>query len=115
MATIVKTSLSSAESVVTETTLDGVDDTFVYDGSKGGLLILTNDTAGALTPVITGADATTISVSGVGEIDLSAGYTMAEIADGTVVTLKVNNISQYLKGTITITGGTGLVAQYLEY
>ena len=116
MATLVATNgQGSGEVLVTETTLDGTLDTFVYQSSKNQTLILRNDTAGALVPVIDGDGATTISISGVGYIDLSAGYTLAPIGIGEIVTIKTDTIKEYLKGTIEITNGIGLTAQLLEY
>lgn len=115
MATITTTSVSkTTSSLVSVVTLDGSSDTFTLTGSTG-LLILENGTGGSLSPVITGDGATTITVSGVGEIDLSGGTdAFGTIADGEEKVLKVNVVNEYLAGTITITGGTGLVARYLE-
>lgn len=115
MATIVSTSVSNSEaSLATVTTLDGTADTFTLPSS--GLLILANNTGGALTPVITGDEATTVTCSGVGVIDVSGGTDVfGTIADGEIKVLKVNIVKDYLLGTIEITGGTGLEAQLLEF
>ena len=115
MATIVATnSQGTGRVTVTETTLDGTD-TFTYSQGKSQTLILRNDTAGALTPTIDGDGATTVSVKGVGLVDISAGYAVGSIAIGETVTIRTESISEYLAGVISITGGTGLDAQLLEY
>jgi hypothetical protein len=114
MATITPTSLQSLTSVaVAETTLDG-NDTFTYKPNVTQYLILRNGTGGALAPNITGADATSQSVDGVGSVDLSGGFTMPSIADGTTVVLELRDIRSYLSGTIAMTSSTGLVASLLE-
>lgn len=118
MATIVTTSIAkTGQTVIDTVTLDGTDDTFTYSSSSStNALILRNDSGAAITPTITGDEASaSYSVSGVGVIDLSTGYTMDEIADGTAVVIKASSISNYLAGTITITNGTGLTAEYLEF
>jgi len=116
MATIVATDMTgSGARAVTETTLDGATDTFTYNSSTRSILILRNDTAGALSPVIDGDGATTVPVSGVGSVDISGGYAVGSIAAAGVEAIPLDTIKEYLAGTIAITGGTGLVAQLLEY
>ena len=115
MATIVATNAQGSGSVtVTETALDGTD-TFAYSAGKGQTLILRNDTAGALSPIIDGDGATNVSIPGVGSIDISGGYSVGSIAIGETVTIKTESIEKYLAGTISITGGTALTASLLEY
>ena len=115
MATIAATNAQgSGEKTVTETTLDGTD-TFTYKSGGNQYLTLRNATAGALTPLIDGDGAGTVSVAGVGTIDISAGYQVASIGAGEVVTIKTETIDKYLVGVIAITGGTGIVATLLEY
>jgi len=116
MATIVATNCQGGGAVaVTETTLTGTTDTFTYSNGGNQYLVLRNDTAGALTPTIDGDGATTVPVSGVGDIDISAGYSVGSMDAGDVVVIKTDTIEKYLAGTIDITGGTGIVAQLLEY
>ena len=111
MATIIETVLSGQGVVaVTETTLDGASDTFTYEGGVRQRLILRNATAGALTPVIDGDGATTVTVPGIGQVDVSGGFSVGSIAVGDVVSINTDTIKEYLSGTIDITGGTGLVA-----
>lgn len=114
MATIAATSLTSIDPVtVTETTLDGTD-TFTYNASKTQYLVLRNDTAGALTPNVDGDGATTQYVAGIGDVDLTGGYTFASIGIGDTVIVDLADIKAYLAGTIAMTGGTGLTASLLE-
>jgi len=116
MATIVATNAQGTGAVtVTETTLDGSSDTFAYSSGGNQYLSLLNGTAGALTPIIDGDGATTVPVSGVGNIDISSGYAVGSIAIGEMVVIRTSTIEKYLAGTIEITGGTGLTAVLLEY
>ena len=111
MATITATSLSGSGSrAVTITTL-GASDTFTY--VVGSTLILNNVTAGALTPNIDGDGGTTVSVRGVGSVDVSGGYTTPSIPAGGYAAIPLDSISEYLKGTITVTGGDGIEASIL--
>lgn len=115
MATIAATSMSgNGQRTVTETTLTGTLDTFSYSPNRGQILIMRNDTAGALTPVIDGAAGTTVEPRGVGTIDVSGGYAVGSIAAGAVKAIPLDTISAYLQGTIAITGGTGLVCSLLS-
>lgn len=113
MATITPTSMTGSGSrAVNVTTLTGTDD-FVY--KAGAVLILNNVTAGALTPNIDGDGASTVGVSGVGSVDISAGYDVPSIAAGDSAAIPLDTISKYLAGTIAVTGGTGIEAQLLEF
>lgn len=115
MATITATDASGAgAATVTEVTLTGTDD-FTYNSASDPVLIMRNDTAGALTPTIDGDGGTTVGLPGVGNVSVAAGYATGSIAAGAVVAIRLNTISKYLQGTIAITGGTGLVCSLLEY
>lgn len=116
MATITATSMQgTGQRAVTEVTLTGTADTFVYKASKKPILVIRNATAGALTPVIDGNGGTTIPVPGYGNLDVSAGYSVGSIAAGAVRAIPLETISAFLQGTIAITGGTGLVCSLLEF
>ncbi len=116
MPAIVATSMQGAgKRAITETTLNGTTDTLTYKAGQGQILILRNGTAGALTPVIDGAGATTIPVQGIGSVDVSAGYSVGAIAAGAEVAIPLDTIRAYLVGVIAITGGTGLSASLLEF
>lgn len=111
MATIVRTNVAGAgRKTVTETTMTA-SDTFTY--GSGDRLILRNPTGGALSPVIDGDGGSTVDVPGVGSVSVSSGYAVGSIAAGAMVTIDLDTISAYLQGTITVTGGTGLVASIL--
>lgn len=115
MATIVATSMQGAgKRAVTVTTMTA-SDTFTYNPGQGQILILRNGTAGALTPIIDGAGATTIPVQGIGSVDVSTGYSVGAIAAGAQVAIPLDTIRAYLVGVIAITGGTGLSASLLEF
>lgn len=110
MATIAQTLLTgSGQRTVTETTL-GASDTFTYRPNTGQVLTLRNATGGALTPVIDGDGGTTVPVSGIGSVDVSSGYSVGSIAAGVVKAIPLDTIAEYLRGTIAVTGGTGIVA-----
>ena len=115
MATIVATNIKGGGvKTITETTLTGTLDTFTYRSGVSQTLIFRNATVGALTPVIDGASSSTVSINGIGSIDVSAGYAIGSIAAGAVKSINTDEIFEYLRGTIAITGGTGLVATLLE-
>lgn len=99
---------------VTVTTL-GASDTLTYNLGVQATLILNNVTVGALTPNIDGDEATTLPVRGYGSVDVSGGYTTDSIAAGEVYVLELDTIKEFLKGTITVTGGSGIEAILLEY
>lgn len=115
MPDITKTNVRiSGAAAVAETTLNGTTDAFTYVAGRGALLVLRNPTAGALTPVIDGDGASSVAVSGVGSVDVSAGYSVGSIAAGAVKVVRLDSIREYLAGTIAVTGGTGLIASILE-
>lgn len=115
MATITPTSMTgSGDRAINETTLTS-SDTFVYNPDKNPVLILSNNTAGALTPNIDGDGNASYPAPGIGYVDVSGGFDLSEMADGDVVAIPLNSIRAYLSGTIEVTGGTGIVAQLLEF
>lgn len=115
MAAITATNMKApATQAVTKTTL-GASDTFAYNASRRPVLMLDNVTAGALTVNIDGSGGTTVTPSGLGSIDVSAGYSTASIGAGNTVAITLSTISEYLKGVITVTGGTGIEAVLLEF
>ncbi len=116
MATIAATSMGgSGVRTVTETTLTGTADTFAYNATASQVLIFRNPTGGSLSPVIDGNGGTTLPVAGVGNVDVSAGYAVGSIAAGASKAIPLDTIKAYLKGTIAITSGTGLVASLLSF
>lgn len=114
MATITPTPMGGpGQRAVTETTLTGTADTFTYSPGTGQILILRNATGASLSPVIDGADGTTVPVPGLGNISVASGYAVGAIAAGAVRAIPLDTISGYLQGAIGITNGTGLVAVLL--
>src|SRR6476659_146621 len=100
---------SKGRVTTTQVTLTGTD-SFVYVDGKSRYLILRNPTAGALTPIIDGADASSEYLPGVGDVATTAGFAVGSIAAGAMAVVDLKAIRSYLKGAIAITGGTGLVA-----
>lgn len=93
---------------ITPTTL-GASDTLTY--VAGSKLYIFNDTAGAITPNIDGADApTALEIKGGGTKDLSSGHTMDSIGVGKVAMIPLDTIKEFLAGVITVTGGDGAEA-----
>ena len=111
MATITRTTYpTSGNATLTETTLNGSSDTFSYTSGKGWTLILRNPTGAPISPTIDGDGGTTVSTGNLGTVDVSGGYAVGSIAAGAAVVINLDSISEYLKGTIAINSGSGLVA-----
>lgn len=116
MPAIAATSMTgSLVRTVTETTLNGSTDSLTYNSDRRAVLTFRNATGGALTPVIDGNGGTTVPVAGVGNVDVTGGYSAGSIAAGAVASIPLDTIKEYLRGTIAITGGTGLVATLYEF
>lgn len=114
MATIAKTTMGGpGQRALTETTLTGTADTFTYEPNTGQILLLRNPTGGALSPIIDGADGTTVQKPGIGTVSVASGYAVGSIAAGAARAIPLDTISDYLQGAISITSGTGLVAALL--
>ena len=78
------------------------------DYKQGGkqILILENTGATAVTVVIKGAQATTVILPRLGETkNVASGFSVV-LAPTSRQHLALINISEYLKGAITVTGGT---------
>lgn len=116
MAVITATSLQGTGWKVGANTTLGASDTLVYDPAKTQVLVLHNVTAGALTPNIDGASASaSIPVAGYGTVNATAGLTSASVAAGSSCSIVLSKNYEYMKGTITITGGDGMEAILLEF
>lgn len=115
MAEIATTSMLGLGARAVAITTLGASDTLPYDRSKSPILILNNTTAGALTPKLDGDGGSTVPVDGIGDVDVSAGLTLASIAAGDSVAIPLNSISGYLAGVVTVTGGDAIEAQLLEF
>lgn len=113
MAVITATSMTGSGSRALAVTTLGSSDTLTY--TKGAILILDNVTAGALTPLLDGADGTTVQVAGIGSVSVAAGYTVPSIAAGARAVIPLDTISAYLQGVVTVTGGSGIKASLLTF
>lgn len=112
MATITKTSLGGpGQRPMTEVTLTA-SNVLTYEPGTGQILILRNPTGSAVSCVIDGADGTTVPAPGIGNVDVSMGYSVGAIPAGEVRLIPLDTISAYLQGAINVTG-TGLVASLL--
>ena len=116
MAVIAPTSMQGGGVRATVKTTLTASDTLPYAAGSGQVLILRNPTGGALSPLIDGADGTTINFPGVPAVSVAGGYAVGSIAATTgEVAIPLDTISGYLQGVVTITGGTGLVASLLTF
>jgi len=115
MATITETAANVLGGVtMTQVALTGTADTFTYRQGTGQILILRNGTGGALSPVIDGDGGSSVGVDGLGVVSVASGYPVGSIPAGAAVAIPLDTIYQYLQGTISITGGTGLTASLLR-
>lgn len=114
MPAIVSTSFGKGSPrASTRTVLTATGNPIAYTPGAGQILILHNGTAGALTPTIIGAGATPVELEGSGLVPHGAGLSLGAIAIGGQILVHLDFISNYLKGVIDITGGTGLSATLL--
>jgi hypothetical protein len=113
MATITATNMAGGGvKTLTEVALTGTADTFTY--KKGGILLLKNDTGGAISPTITGAGVV-VGIDGLGTVNTSSGYAVGSIAAGASKVIALDTIRLYITGTIAITAGTGLDCSVLDF
>lgn len=115
MATITATSIGgSGVKTVIETTMTA-SDTLTYIPGTGQILHLRNVTAGALTVTLTGSAAVSLTYPEGGTVNYAAGFSTGSISATTGdVLVKLDTISAYLYGTVTLTGGTGIKASLLN-
>ena len=114
MPVIAQTTIATGGVITpTETTLTS-SDTFVYTPGRGQMLLLRNTTAGALSPTITGSAASAANVvAGFGSVSTASGLAVGSIAAGASRVVPLDSRSLFLSGTVTVTGGTGLLATVL--
>ena len=123
MATIVPTLLPSAGILgslgrgVVFTVLTGTADTFVYDQTvPGSILVMENPTGAAISPRIIGSMASSsASLPNYARVDLSVGFLVGSIAAGAARVIVLDQVSLWLAGTISITSGAGLSCFLLSY
>lgn len=92
-------------------------DTITWDQNvPNAILVLRNPTGGALSPTITGSSASAaIPVSGFGNVNASTGLAVGSIPAGQTRVIPLDSRREFLQGVITITGGTGIIAQILTW
>ena len=90
-------------------------DTLTWLPGIGQELMLRNATAGALTVLLVGNAAGTVSLPGVPFFNAAGGYSTGSIGVGIVRIIPLDTIGAYLEGgTVTLTGGTGMIATLLN-
>jgi len=114
MAVIAQTLMTGFGSRALTVTTLGSSDTLVYKEDAGQLLILDNVTAGALTPLIDGDGAAPVQVVGFGPVPTSGGYALPSIAAGARALVPLDSIKEFCRGTVTVTGGSGIKAVLLS-
>lgn len=113
MAVITITPNTIGATVLTRTTLTA-SDTLAYVKGQSMELVLANNTAGALTATLIGSTAAaTYVVPGTGGTLLSpapsAGKPIVVGANSTIE-VSLDDLELYLQGSVTVTGGAGLIA-----
>lgn len=112
MAALTITAAGGAGAIATTLNTLTASDTFTY--VPGDIMHLRNATAGALTPNLDGADGTVVGVSGVGNVSVAAGITLASIAAAGERVIYLDTIAAYLLGLVTVTGGVGIICTILR-
>ena len=115
MATITATQMGNGSTNVAKVVLDDDGDTFDFTPNARQILVLENETGSPVTVTIVGDDVTAVAVPGVGDVDISAGYSTGAIADGESVAISLDTIREYLKGAIDISGADGVTASLLSF
>lgn len=84
---------------------DGAD-TLTYNKASNQVLLITNNTAGAINLNIIGSEASNAyQCAGTGTTqDLTAGYPI-NVTAGASVRIELNSIKEWLAGNVSITGG----------
>lgn len=110
MAAIAQTKIKGAGAAVavTVTTLTA-SDTLTYVPGAGQVLSLFNTTASPVVITVDGSGGTTINVKGYGTVSVAAGKELTVAANGTLA-VELDAISEFLKGTVAVSGGVGINA-----
>lgn len=115
MSLIVPTTVSAVGATVVNTTTMAATSTLTYERDLNPVLILRNGTAGPLTVNIRGNNANSATVSGIGPVSLTGGFSTGAIAAGATVAIPLRTIERWLEGTVVnLTGGTGISAQLIH-
>lgn len=113
MAAITSIDASQVGPFAAAITTLSADDTITFTPTKKQLLVLTNTTGGSLTATIDGSTGTTVSVAGIGSVDVSAGKAIA-VPAGESRAVVLSTISAYCSGVVHITGAATLKAQLFD-
>lgn len=89
------------------------DDTITFDTRKKQLLVFRNTTGGSLTATLDGSTGTTVTVPGLGSVDVSAGKAIV-VAAGLSVAVVLSTLSSYCQGVVHITGAATLTVQLFD-
>jgi hypothetical protein len=90
------------------------DDTITFNSQKKQLLVLTNNTGGALTATLDGDGGTTVQVPGLGSVSVASGLAIA-VPAGESRAVVLATVKHYCKGVVHLLGGTGLKAQLFDF
>lgn len=96
----------------TQTTLSA-DDTITFNSAKKQLLVLDNTTGGSLTCTIDGDGGSTVTVAGLGTVDVSAGLAIV-VAAGASVCVLLSSVSLYCQGVVHLKGASTLKARVFD-
>lgn len=89
----------------------GASTTFQLYPDMPQTLVIFNDTAAPITPILVGDDASVeFAISGVGYRDLSGGYQGDAIPAGQAAAVPLQSIRYWLKGVATVNGCAGAKA-----
>lgn len=114
MAVIAITTNTLGATTLARTTLSA-SDTLAYVAGSGMQMMLANNTAGALTATLVGSTAAAAYVvpgTGGATLSLAAGKAVTVAANSTVE-VSLDDLGLYLQGSITVTGGSLLIATVL--
>lgn len=90
-------------------------DTLTYVPNIGAELIMYNTTGSTVNVTIDGDGGTTVSVPGAGASTFSvASGLVVPVPANDFMVVRLDTISAYLKGTVNVTGGTGVVAAIIQ-
>ena len=114
MATIASTLRNKYTAYTVTSTTMTASDTLTYVSGNGQELEVTNPTGSPIVLTIVGSGATTITPAGYGgSISVAAGKPFT-IAANSTQNIPLDGHSAFLAGTISLTGGTGLVARLIN-
>lgn len=112
MAAITATSAVAGAFTVTSATLTS-SDTLTFDPKKKQLLLVRNGTGSPVTLNIDGDGIDSVTVAGLGAVDVSGGLDIT-IADGVTKAVALDTIKHYCQGVVTLTGASGCIAQLVN-